>query len=94
MEIELVFERYCIQTAAKKAYEKRIRKYFRQKGAASAFLEHEIDVLKYFLETADFNWLRTQCSQAAETGAILVCPENREDVHLKFTQTTLPITPA
>lgn len=87
VEIELNFSRYCIETAAKKTYEKRIREYFSKGKAHSLDLEKEISLLKYFLETADFQSLRTLCSQTGKNHAVLVTQKDNR-LKLKFDDST------
>lgn len=92
VKIRLFFKRHCIETAAQKEYEKRIREYFKQRGVNAAHLENEIRVLKYFLETADFKVLRNQCNQTAEQSAFLICMHETGNIHLQFNRTTILIT--
>ncbi|MFZ5572647.1 MAG: hypothetical protein ACOZF0_19795 [Thermodesulfobacteriota bacterium] len=61
MEIRLTLQDHCIQTEARKAYERLVGEYFRKTGPGGnkTVLEAEIDALKRFLEYADFAFLRS-----------------------------------
>ena len=83
MKIELKLNKYCIETAAKKAYEHFLSKCFKKNYSASAeeqiLLETRIDSLKYFLEHADFRFLRSQHPELngfKGASVILVIPQN------------------
>lgn len=64
MEINLELKNHCIQTEAKKKYEKLMSKYFKKGNSDRnlSILEEQIEGLKYFLEHADFGYLRTTYS--------------------------------
>jgi len=90
MKIELKLNEYCIETAAKKAYEQCLRKYFQKHQGTSAkelvLLEIQIDSLKYFLEHADFRCLRSR--HPALNGfkgarVILVIPQNKDAITIR-----------
>ena len=49
----------CIETAAKEEYRKRMEMCLR--GEAGEELEEEIELLRTFLEKADFRKLRSEC---------------------------------
>ncbi len=83
MEIELTLKHYCIETAAKKAYEACLREYFQGKCgssvAALSSIEARIESLKFFLEHADFGSLRSQHPELngnAHTTVFLVVPDD------------------
>ncbi len=59
MEIVLSLKNHCIETAAKKEYERLIQGYFKNKLKGKSWLEVRIEALKYFLERADFSRLRS-----------------------------------
>lgn len=64
MEIKLELTKHCIQTEAKKKYERLMSKYFKQATSDRnlSILEEQIEGLKYFLEHADFGYLRATYS--------------------------------
>jgi len=87
MRIELKLNKYCIETAAKKTYEHLLSKCFKKNHVASAeeliLLETRIDGLKYFLEHADFRFLRSQHPELngfKGTNVILVIPPNKDAI--------------
>lgn len=60
MQIRLDLSRHCIETAARLKAEQLIRFYFKRPDPAT---EDYIDALNRFLETADFQDLRTRISR-------------------------------
>ncbi len=90
MKIELKLDEYCIETAAKKMYEHCLRKYFQKHQGTSSeelvLLETQIESLKYFLEHADFRFLRSQ--HPALNGfkgarVILVISQNKDAITIR-----------
>ena len=65
MDIELKLTHHCIQTAAKMTYERLLNRYFDADVAEKdrAQIENEIEVLKHFLEHADFATLRSRYTE-------------------------------
>ncbi len=63
MQIQLILNKNCIETEAKKAYERRVKLYFntRKQNPDQRRLEEEIECLKTFLEKTDFGYLRSSC---------------------------------
>jgi len=63
MKIKLKLEKHCIKTEAKKKYERLISQYFKKIKLKEDYnllqLEKKIEGLKYFLENADFKYLRS-----------------------------------
>lgn len=61
MQIIIKLTKHCIETEAKKEYEKLIRRYFDKKrfNDEKAFIESRIEPLKFFIEHADFSFLRS-----------------------------------
>ena len=62
MEIRLDLSHHCIQTAARKKYERLLSLYWQKTTVTSeqTFLEKQIEVLKFFLEQANFMSLRSR----------------------------------
>lgn len=68
-EIEFKLNKYCIKTGARKAYEKLVKAYFQsapRNEIANELSENEltelelkIEGMKFFLENADFGYLRS-----------------------------------
>ncbi|MBT3226737.1 MAG: hypothetical protein HN580_00365 [Deltaproteobacteria bacterium] len=60
MEINLRTDKYCIETGAKRAYEKLLKRYFKNKvdKNTKSSLEDQIEGLKTFLEQVDTKVLR------------------------------------
>jgi hypothetical protein len=61
MEIELIFHGHCIETAARRRYERSLARCLKDRDAAVAEEETELRLegLKYFLEHGDFGYLRS-----------------------------------
>jgi hypothetical protein len=61
MEIQFEITSHCIQTEARKRYEQFISTYFKQAASDNDTdaLEGQIEALRYFLEHADFRYLRS-----------------------------------
>jgi len=90
MIIELELNQYCIETAAKKAYEYFLSRYFKKgrdtSGEAQISLETRIERLKYFLEYADFGFLRSrhpELSGFTAARVILMIPQNMDALTIK-----------
>jgi hypothetical protein len=88
MEIKLELKKHCIQTEAKKKYEKLMGEYFKKaaSGRNLSILENQIEALVYFLEHADFQYLRSTYTflngnQGGEE-AVLHIPDALEDMKL------------
>jgi len=53
-------------------------------------IEHQISVVKYFLENADFSDLRYRCSKLdSDKEVLLIIPHQFKDMHIRFNETTL-----
>jgi hypothetical protein len=59
MEIFLNLSKRCIETEAKRIYEASLQQYFRAPDSEKPGLEEKIEGLKNFLESSDFNRLRS-----------------------------------
>ena len=53
---------HCIETVARKEYESLIRSYFRT-GKGDSDFEEKLEILRTFLESADFRKLRSYSEQ-------------------------------
>ena len=86
MNIELQLrQHHCIQTAAKRTYERLIRAYLKQsaKGKASETMEAEIEGLKFLLETCDFPHMRGQYPELSgreDIDITLEIPQEKKDM--------------
>jgi len=58
MKVQLDLSKVCIETAAKKAYNRLLSQYFKTDGGQQKELEPVIDFLVRFLERTDFRSLR------------------------------------
>lgn len=59
-QIELVPDlSHCVETVAKQEYRRRLQEYLKR-GEENPELEEKIELLKRFLETADFHKLRRE----------------------------------
>lgn len=67
MQITFHFKKHCIETAAKKRYEMLMQQYFSSHKTSSKEerekMEIEMEHLLFFLENADFSYLRHQYPQ-------------------------------
>ncbi len=96
MEIRLTLQRHCIETAAKKAYERLLGEYFQKSAAArdKIGLEMQIELLKRFLENADFAFLRNRYPELSgrwDTEVRLNIPENQSGGSIGFDRTIIPL---
>lgn len=87
MDITLHLDQHCIETGAKKAYEKRLRRYFDKQTPEreKRTIENEIEGLKFFLENADFGLLRSRYPELLgkrKASVTLKLSENRNDVRI------------
>lgn len=62
--IDLDLSRHCIQTAARRCYERTLSQCLRAKGK-SGDLERRVDLLRQALETLDFGLLRSRWPELA-----------------------------
>jgi hypothetical protein len=60
MRLPLDISRHCVETAAKKAHDARVREYFKASAEQQAALEAEMELLLEFLRTVDFGLLRSR----------------------------------
>ena len=62
MEINLRLTQHCIETGARMEFERLVRQYFNKSTSESkiAVLEERLEMLKIFLERADFKSLRSR----------------------------------
>lgn len=59
--VTLRLKNHCIETESKREYERLIKKYFSKSitNIEKTAIEKQVEVLKFFLETADFSFLRS-----------------------------------
>lgn len=84
MDITLDLSPFCIRTEAKRTYEKLLNRYFRADGDTS-LTEDQIEGLKFFLEHADFGYLRHQYPELrgdTNIRIILRIPENQHEIQI------------
>jgi hypothetical protein len=87
MEISLKLKNYCIKTAAKKKHEKLLGRYLNNKYSyhEKSVLEVQMEALRFFLENADFQVLRsvyTELSGCQESSVSIRIPENKQDMEI------------
>ena len=86
MKLTIDTRRHCIETGAKKKYERLLRQYFKPGCSENEkhVLEQQIQALIYFLENADFSDLRNQyhISGQAAPSSVLVIPEAFEQMYI------------
>ncbi|MCK5784731.1 MAG: hypothetical protein KAH06_09795 [Desulfobacterales bacterium] len=89
MEIHLFLKNHCIQTGAKKEYERLLSSYFGNTCSENekSVIEAKIDVLKFFLENADFPFIRGNYQELCGTCELpvrLVVPEDYSKMKIKY----------
>jgi hypothetical protein len=69
MEITIIIEKHCIETEARRLYEKLLGQYFGKSVSdqKKAALESQIKAILFFLENADFRELRHRHSELDRT---------------------------
>jgi hypothetical protein len=87
MKIKLELRKHCIETEAKNNYERLLRKYIQKikLNNDQSYLEEEIEGLKYFLEHADFGYLRSTypvLSGKQNTSVIINIPGKHKDMKI------------
>ena len=98
MDIQFRMTSLCIQTEAKKRYERLMGEYFKQAGSGSNLsdMEERIEALLYFLEHADFGYLRSTYPflNGSREGAnvILRIPGRLNDMKLIHDKEVIDIT--
>ncbi len=61
-------KKHCIETEAKKEYNRLIQGYFKNNSRDKSIDEARIEALKYFLERVDFPWLRSKYPELIPKG--------------------------
>ncbi len=85
MEIVLSLKRHCIETEAKKEYERLIQGYFKNSNQDKSIIEARIEALKFFLEEVDFSRLRSlypELSGTIELSLKLKISEDFQDLKI------------
>ncbi len=87
MEIFLKLKNYCIKTSAKKKHEKLLGRYLNSKYSyqEKLVIEVQIEALRFFLENADFQVLRsvyTELSGCKESSVTIRIPENKQNMEI------------
>ncbi len=87
---EIVFElnKHCIETGAKKTYEKMLNACFSKSASKNDITDSEqrVHAIKFFLEHTDFGYLRCtypELNGTYNTKVILRIPENLYDMKLE-----------
>ncbi len=88
METRLDLSRYCIETAARKRYERLIHAYFKYQTTG---IEQEISGLRFFLEQGDFSELRTRLQPFNPKEAVLIIPESFEHMRVWVMDEAIPM---
>jgi len=89
MEILITLKQHCIKTGAKRRYSKLINQYFSYtlSDHEKMEVEKQIEVLKFFLENADFNKLRgiyPELSGFDELPITLMIQENHSEMKIVY----------
>ncbi|MBF0226274.1 MAG: hypothetical protein HQK76_12535 [Desulfobacterales bacterium] len=90
MQINLSLKQHCIQTSIKKVYEKLLTGYFKKFNVKELIIdidsiETRIEALKFFLENADFGYLRSNYPELNGNkivDAVLYVPDNKRDMKI------------
>ena len=94
MQIIIKLTKHCIETEAKKEYEKLIRRYFDKKrfNDEKKNIGPQIEALKFFLEYADFSFLRSNYPELnGNTGlqVVLSIPKKNFETKIIFNKTII-----
>ena len=92
MEITLNTSRQCIETASKKEYERLIQQYFKTDSSEKnkILMEEQIEALTYFLQNADFSYLRNRYHAMGFSGtSVLAIPETLKNMHIRLAREIL-----
>lgn len=89
MQLIIKLTKHCIETEVKKEYETLIKRYFDKKrfNDEKAFIETLIEPLKFFLEHADFSFLRSNFPELNGNNGlqvVLSIPEKKFETKLIF----------
>ena len=89
IEIRIGLNGYCIETGAKRTYERLLRRYFDKSisGRDRSILEEQIEGITFFLKHADFKYLRSQhpeLNDARMIRLILKIPKNKHELTLEY----------
>lgn len=89
IEILININGYCIETGSKRAYDRLLGRYFDQSISARnrLILEEQIEGITYFLEHADFQYLRSRYPElngARALWIILRIPQNKQEVTIEY----------
>lgn len=95
-EIRLRTDKHCIETAAKRTYEKLLKQYFKQQvnTNASQLLEAQIEGLKLFLEEVDAKALRStypELDVGGNTEIILQIDPKNQELTLRFKEQSIQV---
>ena len=87
--IEIELKKHCIETEAKRTYERLLNRYFDKSLSDHdrAILQEQIEGIKFFLEHADFRRLRSQYPELDGKHTIrltLKIPKNRYDMIITY----------
>ncbi len=94
MKIEINLKQHCIKTGAKRKYNKLIHQYFSNtlSDKVKKEVEAQIEALKFFLENADFNRLRSvypEFSGFDELSITLMIPKNHLEMEIAYNDITI-----
>lgn len=83
----------CIETAARREYARLLSSYFRCRNQSDRpVIEEQIDGLGYFLQHADFSFLRRCCPEMTGNSgvrAMLTIPPQRERIRIRLPGRTI-----
>jgi len=87
MQLKLTLKNHCIKCAAQKVHDQLINQYFKafKNKKNLAEMDLQIEHIKYFLERADFDYLRfmhPELSGLKEAEVILELSENAENIKI------------
>jgi hypothetical protein len=94
MQIIINLKKHCIETEIKKEYERLIKRYFDKKrfNDEKAFIEERIEPLKFFIEHADFSFLRKnypELNGANDLQVVLNIPDQFFQTKIVFNNKTV-----
>ncbi len=95
MDITLLLKKHCIETEAKKMYERLIKQYFKKNGLEEEKkqIESTLESLKFFLEHADFPKIRSAYPELSGTTGLSVTlriPRKAHDARIIINNQAVP----
>ncbi|MFH2067412.1 MAG: hypothetical protein ABIK15_19585 [Pseudomonadota bacterium] len=97
MEIPITIEKHCIETTARRLYEKLMGRYFGKSisGREKRIVEDRMEAILFFLEHADFGSLRHQHSElngTMKTQVVLDIDTKKKNIAIRWEGKEIPVS--